>query len=114
HTTNPAHDGVSMNTYPPDRHNQRISAVVYRITDSDHIDFTIHPQVFEFMGTEFSMSDFMVAQNLPEDVTQSLADAGYNDGYMPRGAGNSDTAVYAVSLKDFHSLGELNIALLEW
>lgn len=88
--------------------------MVYRIADSEVIDFTNDPEVFEFMGTEFSMTDFMVVQNLPEDVTQSLADAGYNDGYMPRGAGNSDTAVYAVSLKDFHSLGELNIALLEW
>lgn len=88
--------------------------MVYRITDSEVIDFTNDPEVFEFMGTEFTMSDFMVVQNLPEDVTQSLADAGYNDGYMPRGAGNSDTAVYAVSLEDFHSLGELNIALLEW
>lgn len=88
--------------------------MVYRIADSEVIDFVNDPEVFEFMGNEFSLSDFMVVQNLPEDVTQSLTDTGYNDGYMPRGGGNSDTAVYAVSLKDFHSLGELNIALLEW
>ena len=74
-----------------------------------------------FVGTnhevDLDMNDFMILGNPwsdeSDEFVQELTRLGYADGIMRRGAGNSDTAFYALDFREYYDEDIVRVALID-
>lgn len=67
--------------------------------------------------TDLDMGDFIVL-NSPWSVESDefkgeLSRLGFADGILPRGAGNSDTAIYALDMREYYDEDIVRVALID-
>lgn len=74
-----------------------------------------------FAGTnhevDLDFNDFTVIDSpqhaYSDSFKDSLKELGYADALLPRGAGNADTAFYALDMSDYYSDDSVRVALID-
>lgn len=74
-----------------------------------------------FVGTnhevELDMGDFMSPggpwMGMSDEFMGELTRLGYADGILPRGMGNSDTAFYALDMREYYDGDIVRVALID-